>query len=531
MNKYKEVFLSEAQRHIEGMNYSLLKLENEPTKKIFVGNVFREIHTLKSVADTMKYENTTRLCHAMEDVLEKLKKNKIPVIKCIDPLLECCDTLGAMLKEIKNNDTELDVSRIVEKLNTLEIENSSNKGKDKPMPSLEHSKESLIPKIERINVNVETLDTLMNLAEELLINKMRFEKIKEELDHPDLSSAVDAQSRLVEEVQYNVMQSRMVPIAFVFNIYPRMVRDLAKKQDKKIDLVLKGEDLELDRAVIDEIGESLVHLIRNAVDHGIENPQVRKKAGKPPTATIQLIATRAKNFAEIKVIDDGGGINLEDVKAKGIRLGVLSSNATKEEVINAIFSDVSTTKKVTEVSGRGLGLSIVKNKIETLGGSVAVDTEFKKGTTFTIEMPLSLAIIKNLFVEVGKRSYGIPVGNVVRLVTVNKEDIKGMMNYEAIILNEEDVPITRLSTLFKIEDLNLQKQPIVVVRQGEEMLGLAVDAFLTTEEIVVRPLNKTVRENRNFSGSTIIGSGEVVLILDVANLMPTKRATAEAQNV
>jgi len=223
-----------------------------------------------------------------------------------------------------------------------------------------------------------------------------------------------------------------------------------------------------------------------------------------------------------------GGITF---KEKGGQLSVTIENLDNHVSIGIKDTGYGIAKKdmphlfdpfySTKDTNTGLGLSIAKSKIESLGGSVTVETEPKKGTTFTIAIPLSLAIIKNLFVEVGQRRYGIPVANVARLVTVDKKDIKGMMNYEAIILNEKDVPLTRLNALFKTPDLNPERQPIVIVRQGGEMLGLAVDAFLTTEEIVVRPLNKTVKENRNFSGSTIIGSGEVVLILDVANLMPT----------
>jgi two-component system chemotaxis sensor kinase CheA len=319
------------------------------------------------------------------------------------------------------------------------------------------------------------------------------------------------------------MQSRLVPVGFVFNRFPRMVRDLAKQQKKEVSLEMLGSDIELDRAVIDEIGESLVHLLRNAVDHGIEPPEARKRAGKPAQGTIRVTAKRTKGFVIIEVADNGQGLDLEDIKSTAVKDKILSPQATTEELIQSIFFGVSTTKKVTAVSGRGFGLNIVKNKVESLGGAIRVESESKKGTTFVIEIPLTLAIIKALFVEVGSKAYAIPLASIERLVTVNKDDIKGMLNYEAIILNEEDIPVTRLDVLFDIPSLGLEGQPIVIVRKGEERLGLAVDAFLTTQEIVIKPLNKLVRENKYFSGSTIIGSGEVVLILDVANLMLTKR--------
>ena len=287
---------------------------------------------------------------------------------------------------------------------------------------------------------------------------------------------------------------------------------------------MEGRDIELDRAVIDEIGESLVHLLRNAVGHGMELPGEREKAGKPAQGTITMTARRTKSTAVIEVADDGAGLDIEQIRNTAARRGLLASAATSQEVLNTMFSGVSTSREVTEVSGRGLGLNIVKNKIESLGGTVRVETKPGHGTTFLIELPLTLAIINALFVEVGGEMFAIPVANVERLVTVNKEAFKGILDYEAIVLNEQDIPVTRLDTLFDTTPADADKQPIAIVRKGEEMLGLVVDAFRSTQEIVVKPVNKLVRESKYFSGCTIVGSGEVVLILDVANLILSKRA-------
>ena len=523
LSKYKDTFLSEAKEHISSMEKSLLKLEKKPTKTEFLSEIFREAHTLKSMAATMDYNNMTKLCHAIEDVLDALKARKIKPDKCTDVLFECLDTLESSLTELSRDAEELDTHALVQKLQTLITQ------KESTTDYVDKSSTSAAAKVESIEVKVERLDLLMNLAEELLINKMRLDSVKEQLQNPELSTTVDTLGRLVSDLQYNVMQSRLVPIGFVFSRFPRMVRDLAKQQKKDVNLEMHGNDIELDRAVIDEIGESLVHLLRNALDHGIETPEVRKKAGKPAQGTIRVTAKRTKSFAIIEVVDDGLGLNLEDIKRTAVENQILSPQATTEELIQSIFFSVSTTKKVTEVSGRGFGLNIVKNKIESLGGSVKVESEPKKGTTFIIEIPLTLAIIKALFIEAGGRTYAIPLASIERLVTVDREHIKGMLNYEAIVLNKEDIPITRLDTLFNVPSLGHQRQPIAIVRKGAEQLGLAVDAFTTTQEIVIKPLNKLVRENRYFSGSTIIGSGEVVLILDVANLMLTKRLMVNSE--
>ncbi len=530
LNKYKDTFLSEAKEYLASMNKSLLKLEKNPAEVELANDVIRALHTLKSMAATMNYHKTAALCHTMEDVLEAIKKKKVKLDECVDILFECFDTLELSLKEVSQDKEELDLDGLVEKLHTLVVRDEGReRGDEETESSAGQDTEavdcpsSVTPAITSIEVKVESLDLLMNLAEELLINKMRLDRIKKNIQNPELSATVDTLDRLIADVQHNVMQARMVPIGFVFNRFPRMVRDLAKQEKKEVNLEIEGGDIELDRAMVEEIGEPLVHLLKNAVDHGIETPQERSKVGKSPQGTIKLTAKRIKGFAIIEVEDDGKGLNFEDIKNGAMKLGILSPGATEEEVMDSIFSGLSTTKQVTAVSGRGFGLNIVKKKIGSLGGSVKVESRLGKGTRFVIEMPLTLAVIKTLFVEIGGKIYAIPLVNIDRLVNINKEDIKGMLNYEAIVLNEEDIPITRLNVLFDTLPLTYQTQPMVIIRKGEEKLGLAVDAFMDTQEIVLKPLNKLVKENKHFAGCSIIGSGEVVLVLDVGNLILSKR--------
>lgn len=524
ITQYKDAFLREAKEHIDSMNRCLLELEKNPSKAQLVNDIFREAHTLKSMAATMNYDQMARLCHAVEDVLDGIKRQKIESAECADTLFECFDALELSLKEISRDKGELDTTALVERLQMLAANApEADLPADRAGLSGEQPAVSAVAKVQGIEVKVERLDVLMNLAEELLINKMRLNQVKESLQNSELSAAVDALGRLITEVQYNVMQSRLVPIGFVFKRFPRMVRDLAKQMGKEVDIQMEGGDIELDRSVIDEIGESLVHLLRNAVDHGIERPEERTKAGKPPQGTIILTAAGTRNLAVIKVADDGAGVDFGEIKDMGIRRGILSPGATPAKVMDAVFSGISTTKQVTAVSGRGFGLNIVKNKIESLGGAVKLESESGKGTKSVMEIPLTLAVIKVLLVRVGGRPYAIPIASIARLVTVNRESIKGMMDYEAIVLNGEDIPLTRLDALFGRPALELDKQPVVIIRRGEEKLGLVVDAFLSTQEIVIKPPNKLVRGNRYFAGSTIIGSGEVVLILDVTNLILSKR--------
>ena len=521
-DKYKDVFLSEAKDHVQAMNETLLKLERDPAELELINEIFRHAHTLKSMAATMDYHKTAQLCHAIEDVLDALRKNEVKLISSVDLLFEAFDTLEAILKRLKEGKDELDTTTMIQALEEIVVKGKGQReGDETTIVKATEDAARLSPAVEKITsieVKVERLDLLMNLAEGLLINKMRLDRIKEELGNPELTAVSDTLARLISDMQYNIMQARMVPIGFIFNRFPRMVRDLAKQQEKQVGLEMEGTGIELDRSMIDEIGECLVHLLRNAVGHGIEKPLDRTKHGKPPEGLIRLNATRSKNSAIIQINDDGAGIDFEKIKNTAKERGILSSKASEKEVMNSIFSGLSTTTHVTSLSGRGFGLNIVKNKIESLGGTVQVESIPKKGTGFIIEMPLTLAVINALFVEVSGSLYAIPLASVERLVSVNKGDIKGMLSSEGVVLDEEDIVLKRLDVLFGIPSRVNGSQPIAIVRKGDDKLGLTVDSFLGTQEIVIKPLNRLLRENRYFSGTTITGSGEVVPILDVETL-------------
>lgn len=536
-NRYKDAYLREAKGHVERMNSGLLKLEKNPSKTSLISVIIRSAHTLKSISALMNYNKIVTLCHAIEDVVVALRKKKLKLNRCTDTLFESFDTLDLSLKNISQEKEELDTGMLVRRLNNLASypetalgagesrlsskvpTNVGTKGEVTEEPSLAELPE----KITSIEVKVERLDLLMNLAEELIINKMRLDGIKETLKDPELSAAVDSLGRIVNDMQYNIMQSRTLPLSFIFNRFPRMVRDLAKQERKEINLEIEGADTELDRSIVEDLIEPLVHIIRNSVDHGIEIPQERIKKRKPPCGKIILRAKRQRGYATIEIEDDGMGIDWDSVKNKAIKLGIIPVKPTATEIIYSIFSGVSTTKEVSTISGRGYGLNIVKKKIDSLGGNIKVGSTQGGGTRFTIDIPLTLAVFKALFVIVGGKPYAIPLANVERLVVVNKGDIKGMINYEAVVLDTEDVPITRLSELFNTPFLEIDKQPIVVIKkEEEEKLGLAVDGFGDTKEIVLKPL-RLVTENRYIAGCTIIGTGETVLILDVANLILSKR--------
>lgn len=518
--KYKDIFLSEAKTLIKAMNNALLELEKSPGKIKKIQEIIRAAHTFKGLAATMNYLQSVNLCHGIEDVLEAVRNGAISLDKCIDILFQCFDFLNATLKALEKNESELNSEEIIQQLKSLLVSrnNSSSQVITPVIPatSIHHEK------IQAIEVKVDRLDSVMNLAEELLVSKMKFDSIREQIDHPELSSAVEGLGRLITDLQYQVMQIRLVPIGFIFNRFLRMIRDIAKQQKKEINVVIDGGEIELDRLLLDEIGESIVHLIRNAVDHGIELPESRKKIKKPAAGTIKLMASRTKEKVIIAINDDGAGLDLQTIKDLAIKQKILTSDASDEDVIEAIFSTLSTKKTITAISGRGLGLSIIKQKIESIGGRVRVETVKGMETTFFLDIPLSLAIIRALFVKVAGEVYAIPLDAVERLLVVDNHEFKGFMQYEAIIFEDDDIPIIRLSVLFGNKPSQLKKLPVVVIQKDGKRLGLVVDELLSTQEIIIKPLNKSIRNNKYFSGAAMIGSGQMILILDVAYLLPTK---------
>ena len=528
MEKYRKTFLGEAKRHVATVNKSLLELEKNPTEMEKTDELFRALHTLKGMAATMHYDNMEKLCHAMEDVLDGIKNQKIDLTgNTTDALFECFDFLDVSLKQISENKPEGNVATLVDGLKRI-TEGGEIKG-EAGLATMPHTLE----KIQAIEVDVETLDTLMNLTEELLISKLKLDQIKTEVGIDELTYVVDSLGGVVEDTQYNIMQARMVPVGFIFNRFPRMIRDLAKQENKQVNLIMEGNEIKLDRALLDEIGEPLIHLLRNAVDHGIESSTERKEAGKKTEGTIRLTAKREKGYAIIEVEDDGGGLDLEKIKKSAVKQGLISKEGGgKEQIMDLLFKGFSTTKKVTNVSGRGVGLNVVKNKVDNLGGEIKVESNPGKGSKFMIKLPLTLAIIKALFVGVGDQQYAVPISSIERLVSVKEKDVKGVLNYETIVLDEEDIPLIRLNDLFNIEsNAGSDNQLIVVVKKKEEKFGLGVDSLIDGQDIVVKPLNKAVKENRYFAGSTIIGSGQVILILDVANLVVMKKENYEGHDV
>jgi two-component system chemotaxis sensor kinase CheA len=322
------------------------------------------------------------------------------------------------------------------------------------------------------------------------------------------------------------MKVRMVPIETVFNRFPRVVYDLSKELSKKIDLIIEGAETELDRTIIDEIGDPLIHLIRNAADHGIENPSERISRGKPETGTIKLKAYHDGNNVVIEISDDGKGINLKSILEKSIELGLVekdqSGNLKDYEITSFLFEPgFSTKSNVTDVSGRGVGLDVVKTKIESLGGSIEIINKQHVGTTFLIRLPLTLAIIQALMVQVGNEKFAIPLSAIRETVIIPFEEIKKVQKNEVIILRGKVIPLVRLNKALDIHsnDSQFDELTMVIVKKGEKDVGLVVDSLIGQQEIVIKTLGNLLKNIKFIAGATILGDGQVALILDVNNLL------------
>lgn len=373
-----------------------------------------------------------------------------------------------------------------------------------------------------IRVNIERLDVLMNLFEELVIDRGRLEQISHDLNNGELQETVERMSRVSSDLQNIILTMRMVPIETVFNRFPRMIRQLARDLNKEVEIEIIGAETELDRTVIDEIGDPLVHLIRNAIDHGIETPEERVKAGKPRQGKITLEAYHSGNHVFVEISDNGAGIKKEKVLKKAIEKGVVTQQEgealTDQQIYELILSSgFSTNEQISDVSGRGVGLDVVKTTIESLGGSISIDSNEGYGSTFSIQLPLTLSIISVLLVELQKEKYAIPLSSIIETAILKKSEIYNAHNNKVIDFRGNVVPLAFLNDIFEVpetEEIDDEYVSIVIVRKGNKLTGLVVDSFIGQQEVVLKSLGNYLTNVFAISGATILGDGEVALIVD-----------------
>ncbi|XXM73540.1 chemotaxis protein CheW [Lysinibacillus sphaericus] len=411
-----------------------------------------------------------------------------------------------------------------EETKTTRIEEGDSFKKDKTPKEVNPSAavQKSGPANKTIRVNIERLDILMNLFEELVIDRGRLEQISQDLGNSELNETVERMTRISGDLQTIILNMRMVPVETVFNRFPRMVRQLARDLNKKINIEIIGAETELDRTVIDEIGDPLVHLIRNAIDHGIETPEIRVKNGKQEEGTVKLKAYHSGNHVFIELEDDGAGINKHRVLEKAVQKGIVSEETahtlTDRQIYELILaSGFSTAEQISDISGRGVGLDVVKATIESLGGSITIDSTEGNGSLFSIQLPLTLSIISVMLVEIEKEKYAVPLSSIIETAIVKKEEIMNAHNQKVIDFRGKVVPLIFLEDVFEVPKEKVEEEDYystVIVRKGEKMAGLVVDSFIGQQEIVLKSLGNYLTDVFAISGATILGDGQVALIVD-----------------
>lgn len=476
------------------------------------------IHSVPSPEDIEdeKFDLEFSLTLITEKNKEEIRKD-ILMISEIDNI----EINEVLIENINNLD---DIPVHIENSETLKAGEEGNSDATLNNGSMIHEKKRTTNIIGKtVRVDIDRLDNLMNLVSELIIIKTRLED-GGAVERDNMNEAIEYLERITTSLHDAVMKVRMVPIERVFNRFPRMVRDLAKELGKEIELEMSGEETEVDRTIIDEIGDPLIHLIRNSLDHGIESPEIRKERGKAYIGMIKLRAYPDGNNVVIELEDDGAGIDMDKVKRKAVDKGLLTQAEAKEltddETIDLLFNPgFSTADKVSDVSGRGVGLDVVKSKIESINGIVEVETSYHKGSKFSIRLPLTLAIIQALLINIREEIYAIPLSSIREITPVESKEIRKVQNQEVVLFRNKTLPIIRLNRVLGIHDSEDNEEIImVVVRKGEKEAGLIVDKLIGQQEIVIKSLGKYLLKVPYLAGATILGNGQISLILDVNSL-------------
>lgn len=546
ISEYKQLFLSEAREILNSLNNVLVDLEKEPDNVELLNELFRQSHTMKSMAQSMGYDAIAKLTHSMETTLALLRSGEAKLEReTVDLLFKSLDTLSDLIKERASGEEgeaeKIEVAPLVaqfeEIASTVSQEKTMSVDTKKSEPQRKEAKSLSAPasKIQAVRVPLAQLDDLMDLTGELAISRIRLEQITKTIDNSALAETVAHLTKLTSRLQDQMMQVRLVPLEYIFAPFPRLIRDVSVQQSKEVDFIIEGGDIGLDRSIQDEITEPLLHLLKNAVTHGIEEPQEREKLKKPRRGKIKLSARREKNSVVVELSDDGRGVDIEEIRKIAIEKGIvtekeLSALSSKEIIMLTTRPGYSRVKKVTEAAGRGVGLNAAKLKIESLGGTLEIDTKLNEGSTFSIKLPLTMAIAQAMLVGVAGQTYCIPLIYITETMKISQHQIKTIEHREVISYRDGVLPLIGLKGRFGFEssempspvtDVEVQKTkiPVVVVEAGDKKVGLVVDNFLGQQEIVIKPLMGLLKEIKGASGATILGTGKPALIMDVGSLL------------
>jgi len=568
-----KIYIEDARGHLEALDACLLSLERDGYDAETVAQVLGPLHTLKGNSGMLGLTRIKEYVHRLEDVFQAIGDGRLELGPgAFETLFSGATALrdgveravtegGAEARDLRAEQADLDAllggeaaapqpahGPAAPPAAPVAAAQRAVAAPAAPAAPAEARRDSdrrdtadkyVAARSSMVRVDFGQLDQLLNLVGELIIYRTKLHDLAREMaqrlgatgsEGRDLIEAVQQVANVSSQLQETVMDIRMLPIRHVFERFPRVVRDLAHQQGKQIELLLEGQNTRVDKAIIDEIGEPLIHMIRNAIDHGIEAPEARVKKGKSRTGTLLLAAAQESNHVVVTIMDDGSGIDLQSVRRQAVARGLLKpeQSLSDREIVQTIFAPgFSTSEKVSEISGRGVGLDVVLKSIERLNGMVEVETVAGVGTKFIIRLPLTLAIIAALLVEVSGQAYAVPLSNVVESLRFQRGDVHRINGRDALRIRDRIVPLVPLAELFGLEDRgDAEHRYAVVLGRGDKKLGLVVDRLRGQQQVVIKALDEAVSGAAfGVAGATIMGDGRVVLILDVAALFDIRRLT------
>ncbi|TGE20189.1 chemotaxis protein CheA [Hymenobacter elongatus] len=530
--EYREIFMAEALEYYDAMSRHISELEKDPTDEKALHELFRLMHNLKANARAMGFNDIGEVAHQMETIFGLIRSKERTFSGSLVPVLFAgVDTLGNMIRAVDQDEEVPNADVLLRNLDLLVLgEEPILEAEEKPADEDASRKLELS---DLVYIQIKKLDHLLNLVGELIIDRDRILTLSQEIGNPALQTAASHLFRIADDLQYSVMDARLVNVGSLFNKFPRVVRDVAVAENKEVELTINGQDIQIDRNILQIITDALLHLVRNAIGHGLETATERRRQGKPEQGNLILSAQTERDDVLIQVIDDGRGIDVEQVRRKAVERGLVSAEASKSLDANAVRGFLfepgfSMAKEVTDISGRGVGLDVVKLAIDSLGGQLRVDSVLGQGTTFTLVLPTSIAVKGALLFELEERSYAIPLMHTDSVVSLQPKQLHVVGGVLMARLLSENIPVVDLRTLLHSASdgvllpavkAELQgRQDIIIVNYNNRKLGFIVDRFLRQQDIVIKPMSKPLDMIDLFGGVTLLGSGQVCLVIDVPAL-------------
>ena len=556
-NEYKELFFAEAMDNYEEISRLLIQLEKKPEDTEVIQSLFRITHTLKGNAAGMGFSEIAELAHVLEDIFAEIRDQKIALSKDIfSSIFKGADILGSLISAIKSGEpvkykgikTKLEVivrnvkkteeasksEEIEEEENEVAVVEQKNEIEDSAIEDSaidDQPANSKITLSDLVQVPVGKLDNLLNLVGELIIERDRLIAINDKISTNEFSRL----NRISSDLQYSVMNVRLVQVGFLFNKFHRIVRDIANKEDKKVNLILEGTETEIDRNILHVISDSMIHLVRNAIGHGIEKTDKRKAQDKKEEGELRIKASSESDNVILEIIDDGAGINAKKIKEKALAKGIVSAHEidhmSREEILMLIFRPgFSTNDEVNDISGRGVGMDVVKQSMDSIGGTIQMESEIGKGSKFILSLPSSMAVKSTLLFELNEQVYGIPLNYTESVISIQKKFIRKAFNGWVTVNQGNTVILLHLSEIFSNISFSANNNSIIdsylpddtikiiIVKINGKRLGFIVDHLLQQKEIIEKPLSKPVENNPFLSGVTIMGNGNVCLVLSVPGI-------------